>query len=191
MHSFPVWPKLPSLWICGVIDLMSYKASSRRTGGRAVVQTPANRLMAQQAPCVYVAPDIIHHYPCVRHPLDRSRRSKLCLQWVCWETAKGRGRSEHWSPAGARAWCRLWHHEVTVWVRGWNWLSGCHPQFQEGHLIMCSLQATVRLLMMPLNYFLKGAQLLIMRADMDGGFPTFLQTAWVCSMARGEIDKRR
>lgn len=58
------------LWVFSWSDL----TWTRR---RAVVQTPANRLMAQQAPCLYV--DIIHHYPCVceekrggGHPLEPS-----------------------------------------------------------------------------------------------------------------------
>lgn len=59
--------------------------------GRAVVQTQVNRLMAQQAPSIHV--DIIHHYPCVRHPLDGGRCPNLPAV-VCSEAAR-RGRLEH------------------------------------------------------------------------------------------------
>lgn len=79
-------------YIYGVIDWKFYKVSTEipQDRRRAVVQTPANRLMTQQAPCMYV--DIIHHYPCVRHSLNGGRCPNLPAV-VCSKAAR-RGRLE-------------------------------------------------------------------------------------------------
>lgn len=47
----PTMNKRLDFWMCGVIDLKSYEVSMHlpQDRRRAVVQTPGNRLMAQQA----------------------------------------------------------------------------------------------------------------------------------------------
>ena len=87
------------VWIYGVLDVESWKVSVQLPPDRrrAVVQTPVNRLMAQQAPRIHV--DMIHHYPCVTRPLNGVTVQKNLSDGGghAW-----RGRAEALNPAGAR-----------------------------------------------------------------------------------------
>ena len=112
--------KLLDFWMCGVIDLKSYEVSMHlpQDGRRAVVQTPGNRLMAQQARCIYVV-----HCPSLSM-WTRSRCPNLPAV-VCSETAK-RGRVEHWTRPG------LGHGFRAA-------RAGCQPAFKQRILHMSTM----------------------------------------------------
>lgn len=98
-------------YIYGATDLrffIKWTCSSLRTGGRAVVQTPVNRLMAQQAPCICmeILSIIIHVWGIL------CTLSKLACSGLF---KGGQERSvKALKPTGTRARCRLWLHEGSV-----------------------------------------------------------------------------